>query len=201
MIPGWCKECRETPPAFELGAAVRVEHDPPTSKEEDTLRWLLSKSLPLARPGEANCVVVARTSLGHDRVFPDMLIPVRCVAIEYDSPGPDGEAHGPDSYDTEKDAALRAVGWEVIRVRVRLPLLGPYDVAATGPTHKAAAGVVTSVQPDPCGPRSEVDAGMSWPASPRSVTVICVTTKTLQTTGQARCHRSTPDTCVTRPRY
>ena len=48
MIPGWCKECRETPPAFELGAAVRVEHDPPTSKEEDTLRWLLSKSLPLA---------------------------------------------------------------------------------------------------------------------------------------------------------
>jgi hypothetical protein len=81
--------------------------------------------------------------LGHDGVFPDMLILVRRVAIEYDSPGPDGEAHSPDSYDAQKDARLRAVGWEVIRVRVRLPLLGPYDLAATGPTHKAAADVIT----------------------------------------------------------
>jgi hypothetical protein len=139
--PGWCKECREMPPVFELGTAVRVEHDPPTSREEATLRSLLAKRLPLARPGEANCVVVSTTSLGANRVFPDMLIPARRVAIEYDSPGMGGEAHGPDSYDAEKDAALRAVGWEVIRVRVRLPLVGPYDVSATGPTQKAASDV------------------------------------------------------------
>ena len=88
-------------------------------------------------------MIVPTTSLGHDRVFPDMLIPVRRVAVEYDSPGMDGEAHGSESQDAEKDAALRAVGWEVIRVRVRLPLLGPYDVAATGPTRKAAADVIT----------------------------------------------------------
>lgn len=105
------------------------------------MRGLLARRLPLARPGEANCVVVPTTGLGADRVFPDMLIPARRVAIEYDSPGMDGEAHGPDSYDAEKDAALRAVGWEVIRVRVRLPLVGPYDVAATGPTQKAASEV------------------------------------------------------------
>jgi hypothetical protein len=139
--PGWCSSCRDAPVEV-LGAAVRVSHDPPTSKEEGALRSNLAKSLPLARREEANCVVVPTTSWGARHVFPDMLIPVRRVAIEYDSPGMDGEAHSPDSQDAEKDAALRAVGWEVIRVRVRLPLMGPYDVAATGPTHKAAAEVI-----------------------------------------------------------
>jgi len=141
--PGWCKACRDSPPIEVLGAAVRAKYDPPTSKEEGTLRSILAKHLPLATPEEANCVVVPTTSWGARHVFPDMLIPVRRVAVEYDSPGMDGEAHGSESQDAEKDAALRAVGWEVIRVRVRLPLLGPYDVAATGPTRKAAADVIT----------------------------------------------------------
>jgi hypothetical protein len=140
--PGWCPACREAPRTEILGEAVRVEHDPPTSKEEQTLRSILARSLPLARREEANCVVVPTTSWGARHVFPDMLIPVRRAAIEYDSPGMDGDAHGLDSQDAEKDAALRSVGWEVIRVRVRLPLLGPYDVAASGPTHKAAADVI-----------------------------------------------------------
>lgn len=139
--PGWCQACRENP-AEVLGEAVGAKYDPPTSKEECTLRSILAKHLPLATAEEANCVVVPTTSWGARHVFPDMLIPVRRVAIEYDSPGMDGEAHRPDSQDAEKDAALRAVGWEVIRVRVRLPLMGLYDVAATGPTHKAAAEVI-----------------------------------------------------------
>lgn len=122
---------------------MRPEHDPPTSKEEDTLRWLLAKSLPLARPRRGELRDSPHNELGSRPRVPRHAHPVRRVAIEYDSPGPDGNAHNPDSYDAEKDAALRAVGWEVIRVRVRLPLLGPYDVAATGPTHKAAADVIT----------------------------------------------------------
>lgn len=140
--PGWCKLCRDTGPTTPPGTALLADHNPPTSKEENVLRALLAARLPIARPHEANCVVVATTSLGHDRVFPDILIPSRQVAIEYDSPGPEGAAHGPDSYDSEKDAALRAAGWEVIRVRIGLPLLGPYDVAASGPTKTAAIHVI-----------------------------------------------------------
>ncbi|RAV12433.1 hypothetical protein DQP55_12505 [Mycolicibacterium sp. GF69] len=76
-------------------------------------------------------------------MFPDMLVPSTRVAIEYDSPGPLRDAHGPLSVDHEKDNALRRVGWEVIRVRVGdLALIGPYDVAATGPTRAAAAAVI-----------------------------------------------------------
>ena len=106
------------------------------------LRRLLAGHLPLAGRKEANAVVVEKTSWGSHHVFPDILIPTNRVAIEYDSPGPDGQAHGADSVDTEKDAALRYAGWEVIRVRVRLPLIGPYDLAATGPTKNAAATVL-----------------------------------------------------------
>lgn len=141
VMAGWCRACRENPPSDALGAAVRARYDPPTSREENTLRAILAEFLPLATPGEANSVVVPTTSWGARHVFPDMLIPSRRVAIEYDSPGMDGQAHSEMSQDAEKDAVMRTVGWEVIRVRVRLPLIGPYDVAATGPTRKAALAV------------------------------------------------------------
>ncbi|WP_373230434.1 hypothetical protein [Mycobacterium marinum] len=129
---------------FPPGTAVRVGYRPPTSAEERVLRRLLGTQLPLADPSEANAVVVYTTSWGARRVFPDMIVPTTKVAIEYDSPGPDQIAHGPWSVDTEKDRALRRVGWEVIRVRVGgLALIGPYDVAAKGPTRGATAAVVT----------------------------------------------------------
>ncbi len=65
------------------------------------------------------------------------------VAIEYDSPGPLHDAHGPLSVDHEKDSALRRVGVGGHPCARRQPrLIGPYDVAATGPTRAAAAAVI-----------------------------------------------------------
>ena len=144
VLPGFCPDCKALGSgAFILGAPVLVNHCPPTSKEENVLRQRLGAVLPLASPGEANAVSVHTTSWGARHVFPDMLAPSTRVAIEYDSPGPLRDAHGPLSVDHEKDSALRRVGWEVIRVRVgNLALIGPYDVAAAGPTRAAAAAVI-----------------------------------------------------------
>ena len=143
-IPGRCAACTDDLPA--LGAAVHDDSVLATSREERELRELLSKVVPVAPAGEANAVVVEPTSWGARRVHPDILIPTYRIAVEYDSPGQFGDAHGADSHDAEKDAALRAVGWEVIRVRTGgLPLLGPYDVTASGATQRAAAAVTEKI--------------------------------------------------------
>ena len=143
-IPGSCESCSDTPSA--PGAAVHDNNALATSKEEHELRALLARVLPVAPAGEANAVVVEPTSWGARRVHPDILIPTYRIAVEYDSPGEFDEAHGADSHDAEKDAALRAVGWEVIRVRTGgLPLLGPYDVTASGATQRAVAAVMEKV--------------------------------------------------------
>lgn len=144
VLRGHCPECTllgSRPKT--LGQPVLVQYTPPTSKQENILRGHLAKLIPLASRYEVNAVNVDVTSWGARHVFPDMLIPTSRIAVEYDSPGPLHDAHGPLSVDLEKDGALRRVGWEVIRVRVGgLPLIGPYDVPATGPTQSTAAAVV-----------------------------------------------------------
>ncbi|MGH3972354.1 MAG: hypothetical protein ACRDS9_03385, partial [Pseudonocardiaceae bacterium] len=143
-LPGRCGTCTDASPAS--GTAVHDDNALATSRKERELRALLAAVLPVAPAGEANAVVVEPTSWGARRVHPDILIPTYRIAVEYDSPGEFGEAHGIDSHDAEKDSALRAAGWEVIRVRTGgLPLLGPYDVAASGATHRAAAAVMEKV--------------------------------------------------------
>ncbi len=57
------------------------------------------------------------------------------MAIEYDSTGRHGLEHVGPRQDTDrrKDRAVRAVGWEVVRIRTgRLPALGPYDLQVSG---------------------------------------------------------------------
>ncbi|WP_348542356.1 hypothetical protein [Dietzia kunjamensis] len=140
LIDGYCDECLE--PSPQIGDAIHRDHHLPTSKAEQTLREKLSKLLPVTPAGEANAVIVPQTPWGSDRVFPDILLCPYRIAIEYDSPGSRRDAHTSEGNDPDKDAALRSAGWEVIRVRTGgLPLLGPYDVAATGPTQLAANAV------------------------------------------------------------
>jgi very-short-patch-repair endonuclease len=67
----------------------------------------------------------------HLEVWPDIVIPELHVAIEYDTTGRHGLEHvgQREPIDKRKDRALRAVGWEVIRVRTgKLHTLGPHDV-------------------------------------------------------------------------
>ena len=86
---------------------------------------------------ECNAVVVARPFFDRLEVWPDVVIPELRVAIEYDTVGRHGLEHvGPrEESDRRKDRALRAVHWEVIRIRCgKLQPIGPYDLTASGIT-------------------------------------------------------------------
>lgn len=142
VLDGWCRSCKDDA-GPQLGEAFHTNHAPPTSGAEATMRAMLSVHLPIATPEEANTVRVRATAWGALQVFPDILIPTRHVAIEYDSPGQRGDAHQDDSADAAKDQALRDVGWEVIRIRTGgLTATSRWDVIASGPTLKSAHEVI-----------------------------------------------------------
>ena len=86
-----------------------------------------------------------RPFFDHVEAWPDIILPELRVAIEYDSTGRHGLEHVGPRQDTDrrKDRAVRAVGWEVVRIRTgRLPALGPYDLQVSGISgrHRRAAG-------------------------------------------------------------
>ncbi|MDM4763287.1 hypothetical protein QT381_09740 [Galbitalea sp. SE-J8] len=86
---------------------------------------------------DANAVRVATPFFDHVEVWPDLVIPELRVAIEYDTIGRFGLEHTGrhEQKDRRKDRLLRAVGWEVVRLRTRpLQPLGPFDVTCSGIT-------------------------------------------------------------------
>ncbi|MEI5582434.1 MULTISPECIES: hypothetical protein [unclassified Agromyces] len=114
-----------------------------TSMTEQRLRVLLGERLRLHH--RANAVRTARMFYGRQEVWPDILVAELRIAIEYDDPGRSGRAHRglKQGSDHEKDAALREVGWEVIRIRGGgLPPLGPYSVSCRSVTAEVADEVV-----------------------------------------------------------
>lgn len=114
-----------------------------TSMTEQRLRVLLGERLKLHH--RANAVRTARMFYGRQEVWPDILVAELRIAIEYDDPGRSGRAHRglKEGSDQETDAALREVGWEVIRIRGGgLPPLGPYHVACRSVTAEVADEVV-----------------------------------------------------------
>lgn len=143
----WCPECSAlagggrpaTPRAtlcaksvaehYAVGEAFHSECAPrPASAAEDLLRQKLIARLPLV---EGNAVRVPRPFFAHLEVWPDLVLPDLCVAIEYDTTGRDGLEHvgTREDVDIRKDRLLRAARWEVVRVRTgKLKELGPYDV-------------------------------------------------------------------------
>lgn len=136
---GKCPRCSGKRRLPEPGTVIRTNYDPPVSKEEGRLRAMLERRIPLVDPLVANAIVVPKTSWGARWIYPDMMDPGFRIAIEYDSPGPSGKAHGKASHDKERDIVLRSLGWEVIRIRVGgLSALGPYDVIARSPNAQAA---------------------------------------------------------------
>jgi very-short-patch-repair endonuclease len=101
----------------------------PASAAEPALKQRLAQQLDLDL--SRNAVRVARPFHTHVEVWPDIVLPELKVAIEYDTTGRHGLEHvGPrEESDRRKDRLLRAVGWEVIRVRCgKLQPIGPYDV-------------------------------------------------------------------------
>lgn len=121
--------CDKTP-ALPVGEAFSSPCAPaPASAVEARIRADLFARLDLT-PG-LNAVRVARPFFQHLEVWPDILLTELRIAIEYDSPGRHGLEHvgRREDADRRKDRALRASGWEVVRLRAgRLEPLGPHDV-------------------------------------------------------------------------
>lgn len=130
-----------TDPRHGPGDAFHSARAPRTaSAAEAELRRRLAERFDLdLSPDRANAVAVNRPFFGRTEVWPDIVITELRVAIEYDTVGRFGLEHvGPrEETDRRKDRMLRAVGWEVVRVRCgRLQPIGPYDVAASGVTNR-----------------------------------------------------------------
>jgi Probable Zinc-ribbon domain len=95
-----------------------------------------------------NAVAVVRPFFDRLEVWPDIVIPELRVAIEYDTVGRHGLEHvGPrEESDRRKDRALRAVRWEIIRVRCgKLQPIGPYDLHAAAITDRLIDRVTTAL--------------------------------------------------------
>jgi hypothetical protein len=121
--------CPKTPdvPVGEPFASVCAPR--PASAAEARMRADLFARLSLT-PG-LTAVRVARPFFDHVEVWPDLVLAELRVAIEYDSTGRHGLEHVGLRADADrrKDRALRAAGWEVVRLRTgRLEPIGPHDL-------------------------------------------------------------------------
>lgn len=134
-----CPVCRNASGGAALvavGEAFRSERAPrPASAAEPELRRRLAERLAV----DLKCTAVRVATPFHDQleVWPDIIIAELRVAVEYDTIGRYGLEHvGPrEASDRRKDRLLRAVDWEVVRVRCRpLQPLGRHDVEASGVT-------------------------------------------------------------------
>ena len=121
--------CPKTP-ALAVGEPFVSECAPaPASAVEAQLRADLFARLPLT-PG-LNAVKVARPFFEHVEVWPDIVLTELRIAVEYDTIGRHGLEHTGrrEDADRRKDRALRAAGWEVVRLRTgKLEPLGPHDL-------------------------------------------------------------------------
>jgi len=119
----------------------------PSSAAEAELRAGLAARIAFDPAPDA--VRLAHPFFDHLEAWPDILLPELRVAIEYDTTGRHGLEHvGPrEQADRRKDRALRAVGWEVVRVRTgRLLPLGPHDVVAAGVSRRLYPRVLEALR-------------------------------------------------------
>jgi len=130
--PGVCAKTPDLPVGEPFASACAP---PPASAVEERLRQDLAARLEHT-PG-LTAVRLSRPFFEHLEAWPDIVLPELRVAIEYDSTGRHGLEHvgRREEADRRKDRALRAAGWEVIRIRTgKLPPLGPYDLCVSGLT-------------------------------------------------------------------
>jgi hypothetical protein len=121
--------CGKTPDLPVGEPFVSVCAPKPASAVEGRLRTDLFARLELTTG--LNAVRTARPFFDHVEVWPDILLPELRIAVEYDSVGKHGLEHvgKREDADRRKDRALRASGWEVVRVRTgKLEPIGPHDV-------------------------------------------------------------------------
>jgi hypothetical protein len=89
-----------------------------------------------------NAIRTSRPFFDHLEAWPDIVIPELRIAVEYDTIGRFALEHTGrrEASDLRKDRAIRAVRWEVIRIRTgRLAKLGPYDIQCASVTRAVFA--------------------------------------------------------------
>ncbi|MFJ5145447.1 hypothetical protein [Curtobacterium sp. NPDC088465] len=125
--------CPQTPRIPSGDSFTSVCAPAPASAVEADLRQALRDRF--AFTFDHTAIRLDRPFFDHVEAWPDIVLPELRVAIEYDSTGRHGLEHvGPrQETDRRKDRAVRAVGWEVVRIRTgRLPALGPHDLEVSG---------------------------------------------------------------------
>ncbi len=124
--------------ACEIGDAFWSPLAPkPASAAEGDLRHRLGERFDFDL--SCNAIALSRPFFERFEAWPDIVIPELRVAIEYDTVGRFGLEHvGPrEKSDRQKDRAIRAVRWEVVRIRCgKLQPIGPHDLTASGVTGK-----------------------------------------------------------------
>jgi len=134
-----CQVCRHAAAAADRYAVGEPFTSPwapkPASAVEGDLRHRISQRYDFDLRFTA--IRVAKPFFSHLEVWPDLVLSELRIAIELDTIGRHGLEHvgKREEVDERKDRAIRAVGWEVIRIRLgKLQPLGPYDLCATGVT-------------------------------------------------------------------
>jgi very-short-patch-repair endonuclease len=147
-----CTRCRQSAAA----PAARAEAGLPfingslrvgTSITEHRLKTMLAERIQLNH--RVNAIHIARTFHGRREVWPDIIVPQLRLTVEYDDPGRSRRAHRglKAGTDSDKDEALREVGWDVIRVRAGgLGPLGPNSIVCTSLTESVADEVVSAMR-------------------------------------------------------
>lgn len=139
--------CAKTPDLPVGEAFLSVCAPAPASAAEARLRAALESRLRVTTG--VNAVKVARPFFRHTEVWPDILLPELRVAIEYDTVGRHGLEHVGTRQDADlrKDRALRAAGWEVIRIRTgKLEPLGPHDLQMPSVTARGVDRVIDTLR-------------------------------------------------------
>jgi hypothetical protein len=142
--PRWCEVTPDLPPGEPFVSRCAPV---PASAAEAELRQGLAERLEFDTA--VNAVRLRRPFFDHLEAWPDIVLPELRVAIEYDTTGRHGLEHvGPrEQTDLRKDRALRAVGWEVVRIRTgRLLPLGPFDVVAAGVSRRLYPRVLDALR-------------------------------------------------------
>ncbi|WP_423917138.1 hypothetical protein ACPEEZ_07825 [Frigoribacterium sp. 2-23] len=115
----------------------------PASAVEADIRQRLAARLDFT-PG-LNAIRLGAPFFDHVEAWPDIVLSDLRVAIEYDSIGRHGLEHvgRREAADRRKDRALRAAGWEVVRLRGgKLQALGPYDLLSAGATNTTVTRLI-----------------------------------------------------------
>lgn len=173
----WCPECttlaRPTPAPLGRTAGAR----PPRAAKPPRSLCPKTPDLPAGEPFTSACaprpasaveaqlradvfarldvtpgftaVRTARPFFDHLEVWPDILLPELRIAIEYDSTGRHGLEHvgAREDADRRKDRALRAAGWEVVRIRTgKLERLGPHDLQLSSIGRRGVERVIDALR-------------------------------------------------------